>query len=453
MYRRGSRMWWTELMNGFYLDRISFVLLALILFIGLCVGRFAWHSLAGDRFFGAFFIRLSLLLASLSLMVMADHFVLFWLFWTLSSAILARMIVHQPEWEAARQSGQLASQYFLTGSACVAAAMYLLFQDQEVSKFSQLMTISNFSLSHNLACCLLLVAAMIQSGIWPFHKWLLSSLNAPTPVSALMHAGLVNGGGLLLARFAPALISSEILMNLIFAIGIAIALLGTIWKLVQPDVKRMLACSTMSQMGFMLAQCGLGLFSAAIAHMVFHGLFKAYLFLGSSAAAQQDRIDRGVCLKPFSLCMALLSALVATLCFAWVSQSLWLHNPSGIVVLVVCFLASFQVALTLFSDYVWLKWIRGSLLTVFLAACYGVFLNCVEEALLAGSCYHPQSLSVVHVTGMIAFSLAYMGMLVFTSAQRRAYPQVWMLRAYVQALNASQPDSQTVTSHRNLYRY
>ena len=103
-----------------------------------------------------------------------------------------------------------------------------------------------------------------------------------------MHAGLVNGGGFLIVRFAPLYLNYPGILNIIFIIGLSTAIMGTLWKLMQSDIKRMLACSTMAQMGFMIAQCGLGLFSAAIAHIILHGLatqievaiFQANFFAG-----------------------------------------------------------------------------------------------------------------------------------------------------------------------------
>jgi len=133
---------------------------------------------------------------------------------------------------------------------------------------------------------------MTQSAIWPFHTWLISSLNSPTPVSAIMHAGLINGGGFLLTRFAGLFVQSTGMLQVIFFLGLLTALIGTLWKLMQHDIKRMLACSTMGQMGFMIAQCGLGLFPAAIAHLCWHGLFKAYLFLSSGSAAHEKEWNR-----------------------------------------------------------------------------------------------------------------------------------------------------------------
>jgi NAD(P)H-quinone oxidoreductase subunit 5 len=100
-----------------------------------------------------------------------------------------------------------------------------------------------------------------------------------------MHAGFVNAGGILLARFAP-LFYNEQLLWLIVLIGGLGALLGKFWKFVHPNFKRKLGCSTVSQMGFMILQCGLGFFTAAITHLILHGFYKAYLFLSSGSRVE-----------------------------------------------------------------------------------------------------------------------------------------------------------------------
>jgi NADH:ubiquinone oxidoreductase subunit 5 (subunit L)/multisubunit Na+/H+ antiporter MnhA subunit len=120
-------------------------------------------------------------------------------------------------------------------------------------------------------------------------------MTAPTPVSALMHAGLVNAGGFLLIRFAPVLEAAPVARLVAVALGLAAVVLGLGVMLVRPDVKRALAGSTISQMGFMIMSCGLGAYAAALWHVIAHGLFKAWLFLGSGSAigmgkAPADRV-------------------------------------------------------------------------------------------------------------------------------------------------------------------
>jgi NAD(P)H-quinone oxidoreductase subunit 5 len=106
-------------------------------------------------------------------------------------------------------------------------------------------------------------------------------MTAPTPASALMHAGFVNAGGILLLRFAPVVTVDATLMLGLVIVGAASALLGKLLKTVQSDVKSQLGCSTVGQMGFMIMQAGLGFFGAAITHLILHGFYKAYRFLSS----------------------------------------------------------------------------------------------------------------------------------------------------------------------------
>ncbi|TKX76826.1 oxidoreductase, partial [Halorubrum sp. SD626R] len=137
-----------------------------------------------------------------------------------------------------------------------------------------------------VAAAALLLAAMIQSALVPFHRWLLSSMTAPTPASALMHAGFVNAGGILLLRFAPVVTVDATFMLAVVAVGATSALLGKLLKSVQAAAKSELGCSTVGQMGFMIMQAGLGFFGAAVTHLVLHGFYKAYHFLSAGAQVE-----------------------------------------------------------------------------------------------------------------------------------------------------------------------
>jgi hypothetical protein len=120
----------------------------------------------------------------------------------------------------------------------------------------------------------LLLAAMIQSALLPFHAWLLSSMTAPTPASALMHAGFVNAGGILLVRFAPVVSVDASVLLAIVPVGATSAILGKLLKTVRTDTKGKLGCSTVGQMGFMIMQAGLGFFGAAVTHLILHGFYR-----------------------------------------------------------------------------------------------------------------------------------------------------------------------------------
>jgi NAD(P)H-quinone oxidoreductase subunit 5 len=133
---------------------------------------------------------------------------------------------------------------------------------------------------------LLVLAAALKTAAFPLHGWLTEVMEAPTPVSALLHAGIVNAGGFLLIRMAEVVQASPGAMAALVMIGGLTALFGAVVMLTQSAVKTALAWSTVAQMGFMLLQCGLGLWALALLHIVAHALYKAHAFLSSGGAVQ-----------------------------------------------------------------------------------------------------------------------------------------------------------------------
>jgi NAD(P)H-quinone oxidoreductase subunit 5 len=246
----------------------------------------------------------------------------------------------------------------------------------------------------------ILMGALSQSAIWPFHKWLLSSLNAPTPVSAVMHAGLVYGGGFLLARFAPLYLEASFMLSFIFAVGLASAVLGTLWYLMKNDVKRMLACSTMGQMGFMIAQCGLGLFPAAVAHLCWHGLYKAYLFLASGAAAQEKRLDFSIKPDLPLFALSLMCGFVGAGLFALVANKVAFTMDTTIVLLVVAVIAGAQIAMPIMRENPVKRTPLALLVTSILGLFYGYSVSLAQAVLAPLDMMQPQPLHAVHLLGI-----------------------------------------------------
>ncbi|RQW82652.1 MAG: hypothetical protein EHM62_03210, partial [Methylococcus sp.] len=130
---------------------------------------------------------------------------------------------------------------------------------------------------------LLVFGAALKSAQFPFHSWLPEVMETPTPVSALMHAGIINAGGFLIVRMSPVMVLSPTALNVLAVIGAVTALFGSLVMLTQTSIKKSLAFSTVGQMGFMMLQCGLGAFSSAMLHIVAHGLYKAHAFLSSGS--------------------------------------------------------------------------------------------------------------------------------------------------------------------------
>ncbi len=145
-----------------------------------------------------------------------------------------------------------------------------------------------------LAGLLLALAAFARSAQFLLHTWLPYTMDGPTPVSALMHAGIVNAGGFLFNRFAPLFEHAGMALHVAFAMGLVTAVVGSALMLIQNDVKRSLGYSTMGQMGFMVMECGLGAFPLAVFHLIAHGFFKASLFLGAGGVIGDARRHDGV---------------------------------------------------------------------------------------------------------------------------------------------------------------
>ncbi|OIQ67859.1 NADH-quinone oxidoreductase subunit L [mine drainage metagenome] len=392
------------------------------------------------------------LVVSVFVMVCADNILLLIASWTISNILLARLMLHKHQWKAARQSSVLALKNFTIGFVFLGAALIILYCLTGETSI-QAILIRPIAFKWGVLCSvLILLAAMSQSAIWPFHRWLTSSLNSPTPVSAIMHAGLVNGGGFLLARFAPMLAAEPIILNVIFITGIATALLGTLWKLMQSDVKRMLACSTMGQMGFMIAQCGLGLFPAAVAHLCWHGLFKAYLFLASGSAAKEKRLDLDYPPSLKDFLKALFCGLLAAYMFSITSGKHIMVADTTLFLIFLSMIAGAQFALAIIRGHGKAKLLKAIAATLFMGAFYGLNVKIIELILAPLHISVPQPLNVFHFIAATLLLVAWMVMLFMRTNLKHPYPK-WLLYGYVKMLNASQPHPKTVTANRNEYQF
>jgi len=439
----------------FYIDGLAKVVICLIVFIGLIVALFAKEYLKGDSEYDFFFLVLPLLIVSVITTAAADNIFFFLASWFLSNAILTVMMIHKANWSAALASGKLAAKNFSIGFSCLSLAFILLHDQANQTSIQSILAFEYKDQAKlTIALLLILIAAMTQSAIYPFSSWLTSSLNSPTPVSALMHAGLVNGGGILLARFAPLYLNSPKILTLIFVIGIVTALIGTFWKLIQSNVKSMLACSTIGQMGFMIAQCGLGLFSAAIAHLFWHGCFKSYLFLTSGSAAQEKKFNLEYPPSLTSFAAALICGIFGILVFSIITNKTPLSLDSGLVLIVAAFIAATHFALNLLREKPLKNLAIAIILTSISAALYGTSIHVIESK-LSTNLHHPQALNALHIAVIFIFISIWLSRLFLQNPKKektRLMAMHYIKMIYVKALNASQPASSTVTANRNQYK-
>lgn len=445
----------TRLLASFFnLDGLAILMNILVVYIGLCVYSFAARYMRGDAKYHPFCIKIILLIFTVAGMAITDNLIILFITWGLSNILLVSLMIHKSSWKAAKASGLIAAKNYLLGAVCIGAAFTIFYFETGEISINAIISGEDRSTTILLPLVLIIIAAMTQSALWPFHRWLISSLNSPTPVSAMMHAGLVNGGGFLLIRFAPLYLQHSSLLILLFLVGLTTSLLGTLWKLVQNDIKRMLACSTMGQMGFMMVQCGLGLFPAAVAHLMWHGMFKAYLFLASGSAAQEKRFEPDN--HPFNrfifIC-SLLCGMVGSSSFAYVSGKSWIAGDTTLVVMIVVFITTAQLALPILRFNTLQRLPLAFIATLIFGAVYGSSIYLIAYVMAPMKLMQPQPLNIFHVVGIIVFALTWLLLLFKDQLSKVEALHPWMFKAYVTVLNASQPHSSTVTAHRNLYQY
>lgn len=298
------------------IDPLTLITLVLTSFIGAIVTGFSQRYLRADADRRGYTIKVALLLGAVMTFAAANDVVTLAIGWIASGWALAALIGHQRDWQAARAARRTALIGFALGDMTLVVALASYVWATGSLSLSTVPAIDAASATGIAA--LLLMAAMARCALPPFHRWLGRSMTAPTPVSALMHAGFVNGGGVLLIRLAPVLEAAPMVRAATVAIGLMAALVGTAIMLVRPDIKRSLAGSTVAQMGFMVMTCGLGAYAAALWHLVAHGLFKAWLFLRSGSAIGIGATDKNIAPHPWAIgALGGLGVALTALLAAW----------------------------------------------------------------------------------------------------------------------------------------
>lgn len=280
---------------GLHAGRLGALLLVLIGVVGLVVPAFASRYLAGDPRHTRFFVLTGVTISATAAMVAAATLAGLVVAWVIAGAGLVALIAHERGLPAAGAASRRAAACFTVGDGALVLALVLVIatigdldlrDPAAAARQLEGATVGGIGLGP-LVAVLVVIAALVRSAQVPVGGWLPGTVAAPTPVSALLHAGLVNAGGILLVTLAPIVLLSPVAVALAFAAGAVTALYGTALMLARSDIKGRLAHSTMGQMGFMVLQCSLGALSAAVFHLVAHGMYKATLFLGSGGVVHE----------------------------------------------------------------------------------------------------------------------------------------------------------------------
>ena len=273
---------------GIGTDRLAVVLLLLVFGVSAIVQTFALRYLSGDSRMTWFTAGAGLLTSASAGLMAATTTVALAACWTLAGAALCLLLGMYRELPAARDGVRRAAKAFLVGDLALWAAVGIVKLQWGVHEIRDLDARQVTGPVAVLVGLLIVTAALSRAAQLPFHRWLPATLAAPTPVSALLHAGVVNAGAVLLIRFSP-LVTADLARGVTIVAGAATMVYGAVIMLVKPDIKGGLAHSTMAQMGFMTLTCGLGLWAAAVFHLVAHGFYKATLFLSSGSAISYRR--------------------------------------------------------------------------------------------------------------------------------------------------------------------
>ena len=272
------------------LDAVSAAMLLLVAFIGWVVLRYSASYLDGEARQGAFIGWMAATLAAVLLLVQAGNLVQFALAWMATGFGLQRLLLFYADRVQARRAARKKRVTTMLGDVALIGAAVLLATGYGTLDIAAILAAARDGtapIAAYWAAGLIALAALLKSAQFPTHGWLTEVMETPTPVSALLHAGVINAGGFLLIRFADVMLLSPGVLAVLVTVGGITALFGGLAMLTQPAVKTSLAWSTIAQMGFMIMQCGLALFPLALLHIVAHSLYKAHAFLASGMAVDQ----------------------------------------------------------------------------------------------------------------------------------------------------------------------
>ncbi len=282
---------------SFLLDPLSMVMLLIVTGVGLLIHVYSIGYMHGDKGFARYFAFLNLFTFSMLLLVLADNFLLLFVGWEgvgLCSYLLIGFWFENKEYAYAGRKAFVVNRI---GDFGFLLGMFLIFTHFNSLNFVTVFGNASHVLTAGVAtsiCLLLFVGAMGKSAQIPLFVWLPDAMAGPTPVSALIHAAtMVTAGVYMVARCHVLFLHSEVAMTVVALVGVATAFLAATIALVSNDIKKVLAYSTISQLGYMFLACGVGAFSAGVFHVNTHAYFKALLFMsaGSVMHALQNETD------------------------------------------------------------------------------------------------------------------------------------------------------------------
>ncbi|MCY3940883.1 MAG: NADH-quinone oxidoreductase subunit L [Gammaproteobacteria bacterium] len=337
-----------ELSFGLLIDRLTALMACVVTWVSLAVHVYTVGYMRDDPGYARFFALIAFFTSAMLLLVMADNFMQLFVGWEavgLASYLLIGFWFKRPSANFASLKAFLVNRIgdlgLLLGIALIGGAAgsldyAVVFSGAPGLAQQQITVWPGVSLpALDLGCVLLFVGAMGKSAQMPLHIWLPDSMEGPTPISALIHAAtMVTAGVFMVARMSPLFEFSPLALSVVLAVGATTALATGLVAIVQQDIKRIVAWSTLSQLGYMMAGIGVSAYSVAIYHLFTHAFFKALLFLAAGAVIvalhhEQDIRRMGGLYRRMPITYA--TALIGTLALAGIPGTAGFFSKDALI--------------------------------------------------------------------------------------------------------------------------
>ena len=286
-----------EIKFEFLLDGLSGTMMLLVTGLGLVIQIFSTSYMSGDPRYVKYFVYFNFFVFSMLLLVMSANFLVMFFGWELVGLSSYLLISFWSEKKKAAKAGNKAFVLNRIGDFGFLIALMMILNTYDTFSFKKVFatTLINQPENLDLIVVFLMIGAFGKSAQFPLFSWLPDAMEGPTPASALIHAAtMVTAGVFMLVRISPLLQFSELSSILIISIGLLTALISAFAAINQDDIKKVLAYSTISQLGFMFIAIGAGAYVAAIFHLVTHAFFKALLFLGTGAVIHEMHHEQNI---------------------------------------------------------------------------------------------------------------------------------------------------------------
>jgi NAD(P)H-quinone oxidoreductase subunit 5 len=452
---------------GIHIDAVAVVMITLISFIGMIIARYSTRYLLGDPHQGQFFRWMAFTLGATLQLVMSCNLVLFTAAWVSTSFGLHRLLTYYPERPWAVWAARKKFLISRLGDTMLIAALLLTYRSFGTTEYTDIFAAADAihdgtaagSFSTAVIGILFVLGAITKSAQFPFHSWLPDTMETPTPVSALMHAGVINAGGFLVIRLSPLVSLSPIALDVLALIGAVTAIVGSVVMLTQTSIKRSLAYSTMAQMGFMMLQCGLGAFSAALLHIVAHSAYKAHAFLSCGSALDSAARMKVPAMPAMSVGRSVLAFIGAIgVAAAIVFGTFRLvgidvgTKPGGIVLGVILMLALAQLLWNGLATGVAGLSLRSIANALLVAVAYSAAYLVMDHLVASSTAHRTVALSTLDIVILAVVALGFAGVFTLQAVSQRLAQHRWVRALYVHAMNGFYVDIPARRLTARIYR-